>query len=203
MLKPLGLLAGCLVALPGAALAQSYDDPGFGGVKIGAAIDYRSLDGDYALPRIESRIEDDRGGIGFRGFLGYDAQLGDALVIGGEAGLGRGGKSLDAQSATGDYSLKPRWSWDVSGRAGILPAPNVLIYGRAGYSWLRVRETTDFNAASLEDISVDATEKGFLWGAGVETRTSSGLFARGEYNRTNYGAGLTASKIQFGIGMGF
>ncbi|WP_204268186.1 hypothetical protein, partial [Escherichia coli] len=67
---------------------------------------------------------------------------------------------LTAASPTGDYALKPGWTWDVSGRAGVLPAPNVLLYGRAGYSWLRVRETTDFRAANLKDIDSSVTEKG-------------------------------------------
>ncbi|WP_204319679.1 outer membrane protein, partial [Klebsiella aerogenes] len=67
-------------------------------------------------------------------------------------------------------------TWDVSGRAGVLPAPNVLLYGRAGYSWLRVRETTDFRAANLKDIDSSVTEKGFLWGGGVEAGVMPGVY---------------------------
>lgn len=200
------LLIATLAGMPNMATAQSYDNSPefrFGGVNVGASIDYRWLDGDYALPRINGRIDDNRGGIGYRGFLGYDAQLGRLLVVGGEVGIGGGGKTLSVESQTGDYSLKPRWTWDISGRVGILPAPNVLLYGRVGYSWLRTREITDFRAANLQDLSASGTEKGFLWGGGVESKLAGGFFARGEYSRSDYGAGLISSKVQLGVGFGF
>lgn len=202
-MKRIALLAGILALLPGAALAQSRDDVTFGGVKIGGSVDYRWHDGDYALPRIVSRVDENKGGIGFRGHAGFDAQIGEMLLIGAEGGIGRGGGELTAASPTGDYTLKPRWTWDVSARAGILPAPSVLVYGRAGYSWLRVRETTDFRAANLADLKTSGTEKGLLWGAGLETALMPGVFARAEYNRANYRDGLTASKAQLGISFGF
>lgn len=202
-MKRMGLLIGILATMPGAVLAQSRDDAGFGGIKIGGSIDYRWHDGDYALPRIASRVDENEGGIGFRGHVGFDAQLGEMLVVGAEGGIGRGGGTLTAASPTGDYTLKPRWTWDVSGRAGILPVASVLVYGRAGYSWLRVRETTDFRAVNLADLKTSGTESGFLWGAGLETALMPGVFARAEYDRANYRDGLTASKVQLGVSFGF
>ena len=196
-MKRICVLIGVLAAIPGTAFAQSGGDATFGGVKVGVSIDYRWHDGDYSLPRIASRIDQSKGGIG------YDAQLGDLLVIGAEAGIGRGGKTLTAASPTGDYALKPGWTWDASGRAGILPAPNVLLYGRAGYSWLRVRETTDFRATNLKDLRTSGTEKGFLWGAGIEAGISPGMYARAEYSRANYRDGLTASNVRLGLSVGF
>ena len=52
----------------------------------------------------------------------------------------------------------------MSGRAGVLRRTSCCTTG-AGYSWLRVRETTDFRAANLKDID-SVTEKGFHCGAG-------------------------------------
>ena len=202
-MKRICVLIGVLAAMPGTAFAQSGGDATFSGVKVGVSVDYRWQDGDYSLPRIASRIDQSKGGIGYRGHIGYDAQLGDLLVIGAEAGIGRGGKTLTAASPTGDYALKPGWTWDASGRAGILPAPNVLLYGRAGYSWLRVRETTDFRAANLKDIRTNLTEKGFLWGAGIEAGVSPGVYARAEYDRANYRDGLTSTNIRLGLSVGF
>lgn len=199
----LSLLAG-IALLPGLAHAQSYDDtPTFSGVKVGVSADYRWLDGDFALPAIDGDIDHKKGGFGFRGHVGYDVQAGDAFVIGAEAGIGRGGRSIGASTPDGDYRLKPRWSWDVSGRVGVLPSSALLVYGRAGYSWLRTRETTDFQDAALQDLSVGATEKGFLWGAGLETALSSGAFVRAEFNQANYGDGLKAPKVQLGLAVGF
>jgi opacity protein-like surface antigen len=202
-MKPLIFLAAALAALPATAQAQSYDDPSFGGVKIGAGVDYRWYDAEYALPRIATKIDDNRGSIGYRGHIGYDLQLGKMLVVGGEAGIGRGGKALTASSTTGDYSIKPRWTWDVSGRAGVLVAPTVLLYGRAGYSWARVREVTDFRASTSTDIRKSGTEKGFLYGGGIETAITAGFSARAEFNQINYGDGFKSSRAQVGLTMGF
>lgn len=197
------LMISALASMPGAAFAQSHDEPTFSGVKIGTSIDYRWHDGDFAVPRIAGKVDEKEGGIGFRGHAGYDLQLGSAFLVGIEGGVGRGGKKLTASTTTGDYTLKPRWTWDVSGRVGVLPISNVLLYGRAGYSWLRGRETTDFHAANLNDLKSSGTEKGFLWGAGAEAALAPGFYARAEYDRVNYRDGLTSSKVLLGISMGF
>lgn len=211
-MKLFSLVAGLLVLPPAVASAQTqtqteaqdvHDAPTFGGVKVGADIDYRWTEADHSLPRIASSINQTKGGIGYRVHVGYDAQVGNMLVIGAEGGIGRGGKTLSVASITGDYSIKPRWTWDVSGRVGVLAAPTVLLYGRAGYSWLRVREKTDFRAVASKDLSTSATEKGFLYGGGIETAISPGLFVRAEYNRVNYRDGLKTSRALLGVSAGF
>ncbi|QNQ08994.1 outer membrane protein [Sphingomonas alpina] len=202
-MKSCYLIAGALALVPTASLAQSAEDATFGGVKIGASLDYRWHDGEYSLPRIATRIDEDRGGIGYRAHIGYDAQIGSAFVIGGEAGFGRGGKTLRTESLAGDYSIKPRWNWDASGRVGVLPTRSILVYGRAGYSWLRVREKTDFRDIALKDKESSSTEGGILYGGGIETAISSGYFVRAEYNRVNYGDGFKSSKILLGVSVGF
>ncbi|MES2056209.1 MAG: porin family protein [Pseudomonadota bacterium] len=203
-MKSLYLIAGALAFAPTAAFAQSHEEKTtFTGVKVGASVEYRWADAEYKLPRIASKIDENKGSLGYRAHIGYDAQIGSMLVIGGEAGIGRGGKTLKTSSPIGDYSLKPRWSWDASARAGILAAPTVLLYGRAGYSWLRVREKTDFRDSALKDLNTSGTEKGFLYGAGIETAISPGVFVRAEYDRVNYGDGFKSSKAQLGISVGF
>lgn len=205
-MKLVPLITGLLVLTPVTAFAQArdvHDGPTFEGVKVGADIDYRWTTADHALPRIVSNIDKKKGGIGYRAHVGYDAQLGQTLVIGAEGGIGRGGKRLSAASPTGDYTLKPRWTWDVSGRAGVLAAPSVLLYGRAGYSWLRVREQTDFRAITSSDLGTASTKKGILFGGGIEAAVSPGLFVRAEYNRMNYGEGQKSSKALLGVSAGF
>lgn len=202
-MKRISLMIGALALTPGVAHAQSRGDVTFSGVKIGASVDYRWNDGDFALPSIAGKVDEKKGAIGYRGHVGYDAQIGTIFVIGAEGGIGRGGGKLSAVNTIGDYTLKPDWTWDISGRAGILPAQNVLLYGRVGRSWLRVREKTDFRATNLRDLDTSGTEGGFLWGGGVETGLAPGIFARAEYDHVNYGDGLTSSKIQLGMSVGF
>lgn len=205
-MKCICVLIGTLALVPGAAVAQASDSSRyvttFTGMKVGASVDYRWYDGDYSLPLVSGKLDRKTGTVGYRAHAGYDAEIGSAIVIGVEGGIGRGGKALRASTTIGDYAFRPRWAWDVSARVGVLPAPTVLLYGRAGYSWLRVRETTDFRATNLKDLKTSSTEKGFLWGAGVETNLGGGLFARAEYNRVNYGNGLTSPKVQLALSLG-
>lgn len=217
-MKTAYFVAAILAALPLTATAQTsqaterqspemtaYDRPDapiFGGIKIGSDSDYRWIDTDYALSSIASSTNRKKGDAGFRAHVGYDAQIGDVLVIGAEGGIGRGEPTVSATSSLGVYTLKTGWSWDASGRAGLLAAPSALVYGRAGYSWLRVHEKTDFRAVASKDLDSWGTEKGSLFGGGIEMAVSHRMFVRAEYNRVNYGHGLATSKALIGFSAG-
>lgn len=198
------ILVGLLSAiLPTTAWAQpSYDDVGFGGVKIGASATYRWIDGDYRIPALNQDLDRDRGGFGYRGHIGFDMPVAGIAVIGAEVGLGRGGPSLRTENALGDYELKQGWNWDASGRIGFMPAPRLLLYGRGGYSWLRTQERIDF-VGDRADIKRWHTESGFMYGAGVEAALSKGFYVRAEYNLADYSEGLSASRALLGVSIGF
>jgi outer membrane immunogenic protein len=202
-MKKVNMLMGILAFVPATVNAQSNDEQPFNGPKIGVSVDRRSLDGSYDVPNVETPLKEDKAGIGYRGHVGYDLQIGETFVIGAEGGIAGGGRSLSAKSNIADYQLKPKWSYDVSGRVGVLPTSNILIYGRAGYSWLRTKETTDFNDVKRLDIESNGTKKGLLLGAGVETAVTSAVSARAEYNQVNYGEGLKSSRVQLGLSLGF
>lgn len=194
-MKPLYMLMGLFAMLPGTALAHDGEKRAFDGVQVGVSVDRHTLDGDYKVANFDTKRNESKAGIGFRGHVGYDLRLGDSFVIGAEGGLGRGGRSLTMKGDVADYSLKPGWSYDVSGRVGVLPASNIMLYGRAGYSWLRVVEKTDFRDVKRLNIESSGTKKSLLLGAGVEAAVTSGVTARAEYNQTNFGEGLKSSKI--------
>ena len=143
----LSVIAACAVFTLSAssAYAQSVDDgpadiAPFDGFKLGGTVDYRRHEGKFDAPTTRQRVDEQEGGIGYRGFVGFDKTFGNFVVAGAEAGIGNGGKNLEAAGAAGKYSLDPQWSWDVSGRLGLTPSPNILVYGRAGYSWMRTHE---------------------------------------------------------------
>lgn len=202
-MKPVHMLMGLFAILPSTAFAQDGEKRAFDGVQVGVSVDRRTLDGDYKIPNFDTKLDEDEAGIGYRGHVGYDLRLGDSFVIGAEGGLGRGGRSLSMKGDVADYSLKPGWNYDVSGRVGVLPTSNIMVYGRGGYSWLRVDEKIDFRDVKRLDIESSGTRKGLLLGAGVEAAVTSGITARAEYNQTNYGDGLKASKVQLGLSLGF
>lgn len=199
------IIASALILMPIAATAQEQEPterqaedlpvaPIFTGLKFGSGLHYQSTTAKYALPRIKSSIDTKKGDLGYRFHVGYAAQVGNVLVVGSEAGIEHGGATLTAASDLGDYSLKPSWSWDASARAGVLAAPSVLMYARAGYSWQRIEEQTDFTAIASRDLNTSSTKKGFLFGGGVEAKFTDRLFVRAEYDRMNYRNGLKTSK---------
>ena len=202
-MKPVHILMGLLAILPGTAIAQDAEKQTFDGVHVGVSVDRRTLDGDYKIPSLGTVLDEDKTGIGYRGHVGYDLRLGSIFALGVEGGVGRGGRSLSTKGDIADYTLKPSWNYDISGRVGVLPTSNIMLYGRAGYSWLRVGEKTDFRDVKRVDVESSGTKKGLLLGAGVEAAISSGLSARAEYNRTDYGRGLNSSKVQLGLSLGF
>lgn len=202
-MKPVHMLMGLFAVLPATAFAQDAEKGAFDGIRVGVSIDRRTLDGNYEIPDFDTKLDKDKTGIGYRGHVGYDMQIGDTFVIGAEGGIGRGGRSLSTKGDVADYTLKPGWNADVSGRVGVLPTSNILLYGRAGYSWLRANETTDFQDVKRLDIKRSGTKKGMLKGGGVETAVASGVSARAEYNRVNYCEGLKSSRIQLGLSLGF
>lgn len=202
-MKPIHKLIGLFAILPGTAFAQDAEKRAFDGVHVGVSVDRRTLDGDYKVPNFDTKLDEDKAGIGYRGHVGYDVRLGSAFVLGIEGGLGRGGRSLAMKGDIADYTLKPGWNYDVSGRVGVLPTSKIMLYGRGGYSWLRVDEKTDFGDVKRLDIESSATRKGLLLGAGVEAAVTSGVRARAEYNQTDYGEGLKSSKMQVGLSLGF
>lgn len=207
-------IVGLLLASPIATTAKAQQSaeqrtaelpaaPIFTGVKFGTGLNYQWITADYPLPLTKSTFGTKKDEVGYRFHVGYDAQIGNALVIGSEAGLGRGGTTLTASSALGEYSLKPGWSWDASARAGVVTAPSVLMYGRLGYSWLRVREQTNFTALTSKDLDTSSTRRGFMFGAGIEAKVTQKIFVRGEYNRTNYRDGLKTSKVMLAVASAF
>ncbi|WP_165191724.1 outer membrane beta-barrel protein [Caulobacter soli] len=195
------LAALACVVLPASAWAQSAHHADFSGLKMGADADYRWHDGDYRVTTLGADLDRKKGGFGYRGRLGLDAQFGRA-VVGAEAGFGGGGGKLKLENTVGSYKLEPGLTWDVSSRVGVLALPNALLYGRAGYSWLRVKEKTEF-VANLKDVKDRYTEGGLLYGVGLEAAVSEGAFLRAEYSRVKYNDDFSSSKAQVGFSFGF
>jgi len=175
----------------------------FDGFKIGGTVDYRRHEGKFDAPTTKQRVDKQEGGFGYRGFVGVDKVIANFVVAGAEAGIGNGGRDLKATGAAGRYSLDPQWSWDVSGRLGVTPSSGVMVYGRAGYAWMRTHE-------KLVDVAVDQsvldrrrTRDGVLWGVGAEFAVTHHAALRTEFNQTNFSHGLKAARVQIGGALRF
>lgn len=138
-MKKLILAALATALLPASALAQ--DAGTIGGAFVGGQIGWgkRSVDLEFGLPGVDD-FDKNRSGIDYGVFAGYDYGIGQNVLVGVEAGLGFGGKTLRGTPIAGlTAEVDPKWNYDVSARAGFLATPNLLVYGRVGYGAEKTR----------------------------------------------------------------
>ncbi len=203
MNRPVLVACAVLALSASSAYAQSANDrtadtARFDGFKVGGTVDYRRHEGKFDAPTTRQRVDEQEGGFGYRGFVGVDKSFGNVVVAGAEAGIGNGGKNLKAAGAAGKYSLDPQWSWDVSGRLGLTPSPNLLIYARAGYAWMRTHEKLIDVPVGQSVLDRKRTRDGVLWGLGAEFALGRHTALRTEFGQANFREGLKAARIQLG-----
>jgi outer membrane immunogenic protein len=177
-----------LMLVPGFAFAEAGTDAEtFTGAKVGVDVSRvrTSLLGDPG--NIGATNKSAKNGVGFRGYVGYDLQVGNTFVVGAEAGIGGGGKAVTQTGARGRYTVDPGLTYDISARAGIVPAPGLLLYGRIGYRWLRTDQKTVLSLANAG-----------TYGAGAEILASPSFSLRAEYNRTPYSRNFKANALSIG-----
>jgi outer membrane immunogenic protein len=192
------VVAAVLAIAPAAAFAQSGDESPLSGPHIGVSGVYDSLESNQPT----STREATRRGFGGRAHAGYDAVVGNMFLVGVEAGIGTGGRTVTQPSlAGGRFSVNPGLTYDVTARAGIAPGGGFAIYGRGGYRWLRTEQTISGQATGNSQRNV--TERGFTYGGGVEYALSEGISLRAEYDQTRFSRDLRQSKIMVGASIRF
>lgn len=120
-------------------------------------------------------------------FAGYDKTINGRFVVGAEAGIDFASDNEVTTSAGGaSYSVDPKYSFDLTARAGYLVNPQTLIYARGGYTNDRVR-TTVTNAAGVGSAS--NSQDGWVVGGGVERVIAQNVSARLEYRYSKLSEG--------------
>jgi opacity protein-like surface antigen len=184
----------------GAATAHAEEpENNFGGFKVGANLSWDRLSVDRDVTGVTPRIDAGKGGIGARGFIGYDVALGP-VVLGAEAGIGIGGRTARQDVTKGSYGVDPGLNWDLSARAGVAVDPSVLLYGRVGYRWQRTATSLVQGTATTRRTT---TEDGLSFGGGAEFAVTEGVAVRAEYMRTNFGEGLKGNQFRLGAVLRF
>lgn len=176
-MRKLVLAALAASAMTAPAFAQ---DATFTGPRVEALVGYDSAsdgtDGDAGSSD----------GVTYGGAIGYDVQLGGA-VLGAEAELTGSGVDTRADSllAAGDR-LVVDLGRDIylGARVGAAVTPTTLIYAKGGYTNARV-DTTYEAGNTRTEISEDM--EGFRVGAGAEFKLSNNMYLKGEYRYSNYG----------------
>ena len=186
------------VALIGvAAPAAAQDAATFAGPRVEAQVGWERMDfdlGDYG-------VEDDtqESGITYGASVGYDVALGTNLVAGVEATLSY--SSTDGAFADGNalgYTFETGRELAVAGRLGVPVGSNALVYGKAGYTNLRVSAVSD-DATTSTRTDLD----GFQAGVGTEIALTPSTYVKGEYNYSDYEDDISRHRILTGIGIRF
>lgn len=194
------MIAGAvLVALMSGSAALA---DGFEGFKAGAEIGAVSTRYTDTFPSLGgSRVIRTGKGLEYRAFAGYDAALSDKWLVGTEVGLAGGRKTARKSVSAGKVAFDPGLSWDVSARLGYTPSDDLLLYGRAGYQWVKVTEIVT-PTASTTAIRKKTTEGAPLIGLGAEYRVAEGVALRGEFDFAGFDDKKTRDK-SFKVGVSF
>jgi outer membrane immunogenic protein len=201
-LRTAGLAGVVLAASSGAALAQSSADRNpFTGFYLGGMVGYDSFHNDNRadLPSFDGENGGRLTGLGSDGIAGgivagYNIPLGDRFIIGIE-GSGRysdasGHTSVSDTTSDSRIEQGQRWSWGVTGRAGVLVSPRTLLYASGG--WGQTRFNTRFintpaGADPTEVFNDGVTRDAWRVGGGIEAALGGGWTGRLDYTYSNYG----------------
>lgn len=184
------LLAGT-VATP--AFAQAAN---FSGLRVEGLVGYERTD-------VEDEGSD---GINYGAGIGYDLQTGGMVVgIEGEATDSTTDECVTGVTVAGDQ-LCAQLGRDlyVGGRVGAAVSPNVLVYGKAGYTNGRVSlQYQDGTFATVPDFDRGENLDGLRVGGGLEFALGPNSFAKTEYRYSNYEQGFDKHQLVAGFGFRF
>lgn len=178
-LLPLAILgAGFVFAVP--AQADTFDGPYVG---VTAGWDRGEIDSSINSQAIDAEASRDALVLG--GYAGYNYKLSEKVVIGAEAGFtATVDDRIRTASAGNDLTIDPRYSFDLTARAGYLVSDKALVYVRGGYANNRVRTSLDTGTGILRDSE---NLDGWLVGGGVEYAITDKISARAEYRYSDFG----------------
>lgn len=178
------ILGAAVVAaiLPAAAQAQSFDGP-----YVGAQIGFNHEDASSGADTTGTVATDGErdsfvGGV----YAGYDHQFANRIVIGAEAGFQIAADDRITGSSLSNFSIDPRYSFDLSARAGYVVTDTTLLYARGGYSNTRARVNYTIEGDAVSDVR---TLDGWFVGGGVERKITDNISARLEYRYHDLGEG--------------
>jgi outer membrane immunogenic protein len=179
--------ATATAALAAPAFAQDAP-PTFTGPRAGVILGYDQIQPGSG-PNSDIGSDHRAQGLTYGGDLGYDAAIGNSLVIGAEGEVtgstGKVSNNPTNAAALGYGRVKAGRDLYLGGRVGIRAAPSTLIYAKGGYTNQRLDLTaSDGTTETGSHYNLD----GYRVGAGVEQAIGGKAYAKIEYRYSNYGA---------------
>lgn len=214
-MKKIALLAAagtCLIAAP----AMASDEDNWTGAYVGVSAGYNSTSSktattlggnwsteaqalrDFVTSRSASNMSVKAANIGAQ--IGYNAQIGEMLVVGAEADAAlltgktdyvRGPLSYSTTPALGytfTNRIDPKSSYAVKAKLGVAMGPT-LLYATGGWGWTRAGLGADIvsTAGYKKTASLNHTYDGFVVGGGIEHKFAPNISARLDYTYTDQG----------------
>ncbi len=170
-------------ALTGTAFAETFDGP-FVGVQSGwNSYEVRNVE----TPLGVAAINDDQQSFTAGVYAGFDHRLTHRVVLGVEGSLDTTNDDrLHGSTISGSYTLDPKYSFDLTARAGFLVTPATLVYARAGYTNARVETMVADDAGTASETR---NQDGWLLGGGMERQLTEKVSARMEYRYSDLSEG--------------
>lgn len=196
MKTPLGLFAAAAFGALAATAPASAADLVGPRVEVTAGLDRVNFDlNNYGLGN-----DVKAGGVTGGGNVGYDVAIGGGLIAGVEAGVTWSTADRTLTNGTDTATFKSGRDFDLSARLGSQIGPRTLLYGKAGYTNLRVSDEGMVAGLALTNrTNLD----GYRLGVGVEQGLGTNTYVKGEYRYSNYEQDVTKNEVLAGVGIRF
>jgi outer membrane immunogenic protein len=186
------MILATTAATPG--LAQDADR--FSGLRVEGQVGYDTTD-------VEGENSD---GVTYGTQVGYDVQSGGA-VFGVETEIADSTVDecvQDVDLVGDELCVSAGRDLYAGGRVGAVVSPNVLVYGKAGYTNARIKaDYEDGTGDTALDFEEGENLDGVRVGGGVEFALGPNSYAKTEYRYSNYEQGFDRHQVVAGFGFRF
>lgn len=176
---------GLLVAAASTLLVAPPAYAQFTGPRVEARLAYEAVEA--TIETGDPLDTGDQEAISYGGEVGYDLQLGPA-VVGAYIGLeGSNLRTCGEVFGNDEGCVGQGRNLYVGARVGFTVAPRVMVYGKGGYSNGSIDIDYDGGTGNFPDFSASESFDGYHLGVGAELALMSGLYGRVEYVHTDNG----------------
>lgn len=190
-------LLAALLAGVATTPAMAQDTAPFSGPRVEGIVGYDTTD-------VEGENSD---GVAYGVGVGYDFQARGGAVFGVEAEASDStvDECVNDVDVVGDQlCAKAGRDLYIGGRVGAAVSPNMLVYGKAGYSNARVGlDYEDGTSSDTLDFEDGQNLDGIRVGAGLEFALGPNSYAKTEYRYSNYEQGFDRHQVVAGFGFRF
>ncbi|WP_182911899.1 outer membrane protein [Sphingomonas cavernae] len=187
--------------IPTAAFAQNDELKAFDGLFLGAQAGWgHRTDGSrlYVGTQLVDEFNFSGDSFDYGAFAGYDVRIGN-VVLGVEAGIGSGGTAMREDIYGLTVTIKPKWNYEGTARAGYVLGDRTLAYVRGGYGAERLRRSySDTATGAAVGVAGSEWSNGLVVGGGIEHALAPNVTLRGEYRYKDFDGWYKPQQVLLG-----